>query len=247
MTYVEAYSYIDIKSCPSTNDYVKDNLKLLKDNLPLIVSSREQSKGKGRDKRAWESQKDKGLYFTLAFYLEDLQKLSLLPICAGVSLQKTLENLYGLTTTLKWPNDLLCQGKKLAGILCETIIKGNSAFVICGIGLNTEYKKRDFPLELKETAISLLQLKVKNFKKKDFFNLFTKIFEQKLYKQDKLIDEFNQCSKELIGKKISFHNGNNISQKTITGTYLGLGEKGQCLIKDEKGNIQEYFFGEMTC
>jgi BirA family biotin operon repressor/biotin-[acetyl-CoA-carboxylase] ligase len=76
-----------------------------------------------------------------------------LPLLAGLALALTVEDLYGQAVRLKWPNDLLVRERKLAGVLCEALVEGDSLGVLIGIGLNCN--QLSFPPELDSKATSL--------------------------------------------------------------------------------------------
>jgi BirA family biotin operon repressor/biotin-[acetyl-CoA-carboxylase] ligase len=76
-----------------------------------------------------------------------------LPVLAGLAVALTLEELYALRLQVKWPNDLLFEGRKLAGVLCEAFAEGESLGLLVGIGLNCN--QLEFPKELKQPATSL--------------------------------------------------------------------------------------------
>jgi BirA family biotin operon repressor/biotin-[acetyl-CoA-carboxylase] ligase len=104
---------------------------------PLLLIAEHQTAGRGRAGRSWLSEPGNSLTFSLAWRFEGgLQRLTGLPLAVGVALAETLAQL-GQQVQLKWPNDLLKDGDKLAGILVETAPGGDGAtWAIVGIGLN---------------------------------------------------------------------------------------------------------------
>ncbi|KQQ92001.1 biotin--[acetyl-CoA-carboxylase] ligase [Massilia sp. Leaf139] len=105
--------------------------------VPLLLVARNQTAGRGRAGRSWLSSSEGSLTFSLAWRFEGgLQRLSGLPLAVGVALAETLERL-GVQVDLKWPNDVLQGGAKLAGILIETQTAQNGGvWAVIGIGLN---------------------------------------------------------------------------------------------------------------
>lgn len=126
----------------------------------------EQTAGRGRRGRTWRSAREEGLWFSLLLK-PDLSpdRLASITLFAGLCLAAALREQTGLDIQLKWPNDLvvLPQGKKLGGILTETLLEENRiSAVIIGIGINLTTKK--FPAELDSVATSLmLELKPLEF------------------------------------------------------------------------------------
>jgi BirA family biotin operon repressor/biotin-[acetyl-CoA-carboxylase] ligase len=123
-----------------------------------IVISEEQSAGKGRLKRNWLSPPSAGLFLSLVFRppLEPAH-IPQLTLLSGVAVNEAIEAVAHCRSGIKWPNDILINGKKVCGILAESKLanKGNSGFVVVGIGINVNMDYAGFPAELKDTAISL--------------------------------------------------------------------------------------------
>jgi BirA family biotin operon repressor/biotin-[acetyl-CoA-carboxylase] ligase len=116
----------------STNEYLKREAQGLPHGAAVIASK--QIAGKGRAGRGWQSG---GLMTSFLLHGLDSARISALPLVAGLAVVKALEDLTGMKGfDLKWSNDVLFGGQKLAGILCESRIMGNSAFAVTGIGVN---------------------------------------------------------------------------------------------------------------
>ncbi len=122
-----------------------------------LVIAEEQTKGRGRKHRKWESPFNKGLWFSLILRPElPALKAGLLPYMAGVSVAEAVEDFTGLKPNMKWPNDLLLNGKKLCGILSEVEFTNSQiGFIILGIGVNVNHKKDEYSEELQKQATSL--------------------------------------------------------------------------------------------
>jgi BirA family biotin operon repressor/biotin-[acetyl-CoA-carboxylase] ligase len=106
-------------------------------SAPLLLIAEHQNAGRGRAGRSWLSEPGNSLTFSLAWRFDGgLQRLTGLPLAVGVALAETLTKL-GQQVQLKWPNDLLKDGDKLAGILVETAAGFDAAtWAVIGIGLN---------------------------------------------------------------------------------------------------------------
>ncbi|WP_075794559.1 biotin--[acetyl-CoA-carboxylase] ligase [Massilia putida] len=104
---------------------------------PVLLVAEHQTAGRGRAGRSWLSEPGNSLTFSLAWRFADgLRALAGLPLAIGVALAETLGKL-GQPVQLKWPNDVLKDGDKLAGILVETqVLPSGAAWTIVGIGLN---------------------------------------------------------------------------------------------------------------
>jgi BirA family biotin operon repressor/biotin-[acetyl-CoA-carboxylase] ligase len=106
-------------------------------SAPVLLVARNQTAGRGRAGRSWLSSSAGSLTFSLAWKFDGgLSRLTGLPLAVGVALADTLERL-GVQVGLKWPNDVLRDGDKLAGILIETqAAPGGGVWAVIGIGLN---------------------------------------------------------------------------------------------------------------
>ena len=107
-------------------------------NSPHTLFAERQSAGRGRGGRAWHSEPHTSLTFSLAWkFNAPLHALLGLPLAVGVALAEALAQL-GVQVQLKWPNDVLKDGKKLAGILIETITTQSGNWAVIGIGMNLQ-------------------------------------------------------------------------------------------------------------
>jgi biotin-[acetyl-CoA-carboxylase] ligase BirA-like protein len=128
---------IHLKSVSSTNDYAKENPSLWQ-NDGFVVITDEQTKGRGQNKNKWLMNKAKDLAFSICFTPKNEIHIPCITIIAGAALYKTVVQYLNIKNHLKikWPNDIMYQKKKLAGILCESIVVNKVNRVIVGIGLN---------------------------------------------------------------------------------------------------------------
>ncbi len=148
------YSQITvIQQTKSTNDDLKKTATALEN--ATVLFSEKQSAGKGRHGRRFISQDHKGIYCSILLKPTYDPNLYLkLSILSGIILCETIRNHTGLIPTLKWPNDILIKGRKVAGILCESSFQaGQHSTFIIGYGLNVH--SQTFPDELNDIATSL--------------------------------------------------------------------------------------------
>jgi BirA family biotin operon repressor/biotin-[acetyl-CoA-carboxylase] ligase len=103
--------------------------------LPSVVAARAQTRGRGRHGRPWRSPPG-GLYTTFIFSSAPGPRLGLVPLAAALWTAEALSETPGLPTALKWPNDVLCGGRKIAGILTEARTRGAQTDFAVGIGVN---------------------------------------------------------------------------------------------------------------
>ncbi|API89242.1 biotin--[acetyl-CoA-carboxylase] ligase [Marinilactibacillus sp. 15R] len=138
----------------STNDYLKNNLNSL-DNGTLILAHK-QSFARGRLGRTWSSPAGNTISMSLLLKPEKNNfNYSLLTQLAAAALIKAL-TFHNTIAEIKWPNDIVVNRKKVAGILTETEYSGNTLEgIILGIGINTNLDESDIPLDIREKATSL--------------------------------------------------------------------------------------------
>jgi len=229
-----------LSTCTSTNDVVK-NIAVQGATEGTVVIAEEQTSGKGRYQRHWFSSRGKGLY--LSVLLRPPQpEISLLTLSAGLAVAEALWDVSGVKVCLKWPNDLLWEGKKLGGILSESSFIGNQLnYVVVGIGININHSEEDFPANIRETAISLKQIKHKDVNKDLFLlNLWKKLeiwydfYMQK--KTDLIISSFMESSCYSPGQKLVA-----LTDKgAVLGTFKGVNQQGGVILETRDG-ICTYF------
>jgi BirA family biotin operon repressor/biotin-[acetyl-CoA-carboxylase] ligase len=129
------------KELPSTNTFAK---KLKEEGVlhGTLVLTDSQTDGRGQHEHKWVVEAGQNLTFSLILQPANANRLNLLTLTCALSVKDTIEELIGLDTQIKWPNDVLVNGKKLCGILTETVFIGNTLDrVVVGIGLNVNQKK----------------------------------------------------------------------------------------------------------
>jgi len=125
-----------------------------------VVIAESQTHGKGRLGRNWVSPARRNLYLSVVLR----PKLSPLhapqiTLMSAVALAETIQSFIPLPPEIKWPNDILAQGKKVAGILTESSCAADRLFfVILGIGVNVNFPREEMPESIRDTATSLMTL-----------------------------------------------------------------------------------------
>jgi BirA family transcriptional regulator, biotin operon repressor / biotin---[acetyl-CoA-carboxylase] ligase len=147
-----------LESVPSTNDLAR-SLALQGAAHGTAVVAGEQTRGRGTKGRVWHSPAGLGLY--ASFILRGpgggaVPFPHLIPLAAGLAAADAVREAGGVETALKWPNDILHDGKKLGGILSEAVSgAAGGDFAVVGIGLNAGHGPDDFPGELRASATSV--------------------------------------------------------------------------------------------
>jgi BirA family biotin operon repressor/biotin-[acetyl-CoA-carboxylase] ligase len=211
-----------------------------------VVLAEEQTAGKGRAGRAWQSERAAGIYVSLLLRprLAPVQA-PLLTMMAGLSARSAIEAQTGLTTDLKWPNDLLVRGKKVGGILTEMHAEPSQVrFVIVGIGLNVNQEK--FPGELGTTASSLRIETGKQVSRLELLVWLLREFENDYNRFLRegpagVTEKFEAVSSYAHGKRVRVTNGTT----SFAGTTAGLGPEGLLLVKRDDGLVVTVISGDV--
>lgn len=219
--------YIHFDLIDSTNTWAKNNAEALDANHLTCITAQEQSAGRGRFSKKWLSPRGLNIYASLFFCISEYrpticnlgQILSL--SCAKVLASK------GFTLKIKWPNDLLLDGKKVAGILTETVALEDRIGIILGIGINVNMTK-ELLSTLDQPATSLAQLSGHTWTLEQILEPLLQQFLQdlSLWEEQGFAPFYKSYEKLLAfkGQQITCQNG---AKKT----------SGICKLIDENGNL----------
>lgn len=149
-----------LEDTPSTNSAAS---ALAQEGAPdgTVVVAEAQTLGRGRLGRQWYSPPGKNLYCSIilrrAMSPDHVSRwLSWVPLLSAAAVARAIQVITGLRSSLKWPNDILVDHRKVGGLLCESSGTGaTNAFVIVGIGLNVNMWRDAFPEDLRNVATSL--------------------------------------------------------------------------------------------
>ena len=249
MAQVRSYTIQTFDELKSTNLYALDNIGQL-DNATVIVA-KSQSHGRGRLQRNWFSESRENIYLSIVLKpsnsLSNNLPLSNLTQYMAVVVAKLLET-YTVSSQIKWPNDILINNKKIAGILCETKVRGTHLEgVVLGIGLNLKLGPDDLKkIDQPATALNLeLGANVdKNIFVSKMLDLFFERYDVFLEKGFLEIrdDYIQRCN--FIGKVIKVRNLNEI----VEGYALDVNNNGALVFKNSRTNkVEQLFTGDLLC
>jgi BirA family biotin operon repressor/biotin-[acetyl-CoA-carboxylase] ligase len=215
----------------------------------MVVLADSQSRGKGRRRRSWSSPPGVNLYFSIILRPALAPaKVTQIPLLAGLAVARALTRVSGIEARIKWPNDILLQGKKAAGVLAEMEEEGKEDFfIVLGIGCNVNWEKERMPPELQRTATSLQEETGRKFSRGQVAG---KIFEQfeNAYRSflrgnfsPRLRAEWNTLS-WVNGKQVTISSGD----QEFSGEALGIDETGALLIRNRRGEIQPVIAGDVS-
>jgi len=194
---------IRLKEIDSTNSFLKGRIELLQHH-GLVAITDMQTSGRGRVEREFVSIRGKNITFSVVLHpklhLEGIQVFSLL---AGVAVARVLEK-YINNVRLKWPNDVLVRGKKICGILLETIIIPEHIYpvLVMGIGLNTKGCFDDYPEKLQNIVTTIESEISINSKITSTTESTPNIDNETIFQQ--LLQELECCLEEFMGRSENF-------------------------------------------
>lgn len=212
-----------------------------------VVISEEQSAGKGRLQRKWYSPADGGVWMSLILRPDiPPYRAPQLTLLTAVAVVKTLAQ-FDIQAGIKWPNDVLINGKKITGILTELNAEADLVhFVIIGIGLNVNQDISSFPDELQVIATSMFNEKNKKVARayviqrllKNLEELYV-LFLKQGFEPIKVLWEKHSTT---IGKAVTVNN----SFETIEGTAIGINQDGVLIVRDSNRKERLIYSGDIT-
>jgi len=235
---------LHLEECDSTNRIARD---LATKGIPegAVILAEKQTRGRGRMGREWFSPPEGGIYFTMvlrpAISPNEAPKLTLL---TGVALAECLRETAGIHARIKWPNDIVLRGRKLAGILTELGAEIDAVnYVLVGVGINVNTES--FPPDLQEKATSLLIETGESFSRaslvKDFLRRFEDYYSESLGTgfQD-IIRRWNEMT-DTLGRKVKIESGS----RTYIGEALAVDADGALILRDDKGVLHRIVSGDV--
>lgn len=228
-----------IEKVDSTNNYAKNNGL----SNGSLVTCEEQTTGRGRLGRRWESQNGMCMSIVLIPEIELSQISKITQVCAA-AVAKALEELQ-IHALIKWPNDIFLNEKKICGILTEMKTEADKhPYVVVGIGMNVNNEK--FPDEIKDIASSLYIETGKVFEKSiiaaKILNHFEILYNE--FINGNFIDSLDICREKsfVIGKNINIIENNSVRKATA----VDIGSEGELVVITEGGNTEKIISGEVS-
>ncbi len=214
----------------------------------LTVLADRQTAGRGRRGRRWASPPGVGVYLSVLLRPGlPPRKAPLLGLAAGLAVAEAVEDLAGMSPELKWPNDVLLGGKKLAGVLPELATEGDSvSHVVVGVGLNLNHRAGDFPDEVRGTATSLRLESGRAWERgraaAAILNALDGWYQRFLDSAfEKILEAYHRRSATL-GRPVSVL----IEQAGWQGEAVGLDPEGALLVRDGAGALRRVVAGEVS-
>lgn len=212
-----------------------------------FVIAEAQTHGRGRLGRRWESPPGVNLYFSV------ILRPRLMPVhapqitlMAAVALAETIVPLIEQAPVIKWPNDILVNGRKLAGVLSEAACDPERIdYVILGIGLNLNYRAVSMPPEIRRRATSVADLTGNPIDRES-------VMLRLIHNLDRCYGELEEFGFEALrsrwdaffglrGRRVRIEN----HEQVVIGHALGIDRNGALIIEDDFGKLQNIYAGDV--
>lgn len=222
--------------------------RLGEQNTPhgTLVIAEKQTAGRGRRGKGWESPSGSSIYMTILLRPElEPTHAPMLTLVMAMAVTKAIQQETELEAKIKWPNDVVVNGKKVVGILTEMSTEIDYInHVVIGVGINVNTQK--FPEEISATATSLALEKGKQMRRSPLIvsvmQQFETYYERFIQSKDLafLMEEYNHllvnCNREV---KV-------LGKESYTGIARGINTKGELLVERENGETEVVFAGEVS-
>ena len=215
------------------------------DLLPTCVVARRQTAGKGRAGRTWTAVGEDAVAVSLVAPWPEGPGRIRVPVSAGIALARSLSLSFGLDLRLKWPNDLLCRGRKVAGILVEgRALPDGAGYVVVGVGLNVRAGRAELDALALPGATSLALEGVAEDRLRDdaaLASVLGALDEFLGEENDDLPGAFAAVSVHAQGDLLEVRDG----ERVVRGRFAGLTRDGLLRLETDAG-VAEVLSGDVT-
>ena len=239
--------FIFTQSVASTNAALRDAVISSGRPQMRVLCAERQSAGVGRQGRSFFSPAG-GIYFSAVYPFTGKEAhLPFFSLLAGLQVCKTLEAAAGMRLGIKWPNDLWLNGKKVCGILVQTVTVQNAPVAILGVGINTLLPEAEIPPELKDKMTSFAAQGVPAPPREETVKKIVAALDAEVYGRRALCGDLAEYIAEiesrnvLAGKRVT----RALPRGTVCGTVRSLSENGGLLLKTDDGKTEEITCGEV--
>lgn len=205
------------------NECIENELSLPQ---AMIVAG-EQFAGRGRNARQWSSPAGKGIYAT-TLVTRTAAELPLVPLEMANIVATYLREVFAIDARIKWPNDVLAGGRKIAGILIEARLQEDRAYLLIGTGVNVEPVRDD----ARPNAVAISELSPREFRGvAAATEAFIEHVDERLaqrFEPERVLEEWRSLTVHRPGDRISCV----IADRTVSGTWGGIDEHGRALLRN---------------
>jgi BirA family biotin operon repressor/biotin-[acetyl-CoA-carboxylase] ligase len=202
-------------------------------SLPhAMIIAGEQFAGRGRNDRRWSSPAGKGIYATILIS-RPARELPLIPLAIANMVASYLRDTFAIDARIKWPNDVLVNGKKIAGILLEARLQEDRVFLLIGTGINVEPVQDD----TRPNAVTISEVSPPGF---TGIETATLAFIEHM--DDQLSRPLEHDAVLALWRSLSVHEPGDrvqcvLAEKTVSGTWNGIDEQGRAVLNTPEGTL----------
>lgn len=213
-----------------------------------LVATDQQTAGYGRNQRSWHSQTGASLTFSFIVHPNQTEQdamplfsaLAALAVCAAIASYSSK-----VDVSVKWPNDVLLNGKKAAGILAEAAWQGNQPVrLVIGIGVNVQPASLPPSDELLFPAISLEQAIGSSVDRWDLLHRILHAFLElrAIFPSPEFMDAW-RCKLAFLGEQVTI---SKMGEESQHGIFMGVDEQGYLMLKEKSGRISTFPLGDVS-
>jgi BirA family biotin operon repressor/biotin-[acetyl-CoA-carboxylase] ligase len=242
------FSLVVLDEIDSTNDEAARELAAGRP-APFAVLARRQTRGRGRFGRAWHSEANGNLYASFAFRPPvEPDRMQTFTLWMGINVCEFIANYTRLDPGLKWPNDIVFDGRKAGGMLTEARVDADRIRdLVFGLGLNVNSGPAGWPADLARRAVSLSELTGSPL---EINRLTAALVGRVLLAYDQFVDGEHRKGfadrwhryDVLRGRRATILEGD----RRHSGTVTGVDDEGALLLKNDRGRTQRFRAGEVT-
>ncbi|MBU3146354.1 biotin--[acetyl-CoA-carboxylase] ligase [Clostridium sp. CF012] len=238
---------IHYDSLGSTNSRAKELAESGEEHGTVVISE-EQASGRGRLGRDWISPKYKGIWMSIILRPNIVtENISLITLIGAAAVQEAIMKMC-IKTSIKWPNDIVLNSRKICGILTEMSGEiDHINYLVMGIGINVNLEEKDLPMELKDVATSLKIESGKYIDRKlllaNVLNIFEELYND-FVKNGNASETMEICRKNslLIGKEIQLINRGKVTKAKA----IDISDSGELVIENQQGVLEYIVSGEVS-
>lgn len=242
------FSLIVLDTVDSTNDEAVRQLAAGRPT-PFAVLARQQTRGRGRFGRTWHSESTSNIYSSFAFrpHVEP-ERMQTFTLWMGVNVCMLLENFAGVAPGIKWPNDILFEGRKAGGMLTEARVDADQIRdLVFGLGLNVNTPPAQWPDDLARRAASLSQLTGTDL---DLNRLAAALVGRVLLAYQNFTDADHLKTFADLWNHYDVLRGKPVTLleagRRHHGIASGVDDEGALLLRDPRGHVERFRAGEVT-
>ena len=237
-------SHIALGEVDSTNSIAERELSSGTES-PFFVVADSQTAGRGRRGRSWHSPKQKNLYLSVALRPSlPPARLQTITLWLGLRLCQFLRDSYSLPVQIKWPNDLLVHGQKVAGMLTEARVDSEmTRDLVFGLGINVNSSQEDFPEELTSLASSLSLSLGKTL---NLSRLAHKLIQHLAVAIEDFLQDDYASELAHLWPEYDFLRGKSVQTDQVRGTAAGITQNGSLRVQREDGSTAILHSGEVS-